>query len=105
MGIAPFVGEGVADVVATDESNVGINNEDLAMVLACVPQIQSQETGTNRGEATNPQVWNIGEEIEAWILIENSKTVIHAVDVDSASGCCDECVFKTLAPFICAPDE
>lgn len=45
--------EGVADVVPADETDLGVDDEDLAVVLAGIAEIEGEEAGTDsRGSAS-----------------------------------------------------
>ena len=48
VGVAPLVGEGIADVVAAHEADLAVDHEDLAVILARAPDVQGEEARAQR---------------------------------------------------------
>ena len=103
--VAPLVSKRVADVVAAHETDLAVHDQDLAMILACAANIQREETRSQRRESAYVQIRHRRECVEARVLVEDTKPVPHAEDVDAALGCADESLLEALSPSVRTPDK
>ena len=104
MGIAPFKGERITDVVAADEGYMVVDDHDLAVIATGFAQIKGEHSRTDFGEATDVEVRSLGEDVKERVLVHDSKAVVDDVDVDPALCCGKECRFETFTPCVRAPN-
>ena len=105
VGVAPLVGERIADVVAADEADLAVDHEDLAVILARAPNVQGEEARAQHRELAHVQIRHRGELVEARILVEDAEAVPHAEHLDTALRRVDQRRLKALAPAVRAPNE
>ena len=105
VGVAPLVRERVTDVVAADEADLAVDHEDLAVILARATNVQGEEARAQRRELAHVQVRQLGELVEARILVEDTEAIPHAEDLDTALRGSNQRVLEALAPAIRAPNE
>ena len=103
--VAPLVGEGVADVVAPDESDLPVDHQDLAVVLPGLADVEREEPAAQRREAPHVQVRDVGEAVEAGVLVEHAEAVPHAEHVDPAPRSGEQRLLEAGPPLVRAPDE
>ena len=87
MGIAPFKGERIADVVPADEGYMVVDDHDLAVIATGSAQIKGEHSRTDFGETTDVEVGSFGEDVKERVLVHDGKAVVNDVHVDPALRC------------------
>ena len=101
MGVAPVGGVQAADVVAAEEGDMVVDDQDLAMVAAGVAR--EPEAGGDQRVTANGDVG--GEGVEAPTDHEVGELVEDHVDLDPPVGRLDQGILEGLADRIALPDE
>ena len=91
VGIAPFKGEWITNVVAADEGNTVVDDHDLAVITTCLAQVEGKHSRTDFRETADVKVGSLGEDVKEWVLVHDSKAVVNDVHVDPALRCGYEC--------------
>jgi len=101
MGITPVSGVETADVVATEESDEVVDNQQLAMITTGITR--EPEAG---GDQRMPAYGDVlGEDEERARDNEIGEFVEHHIDLDAPIGSIDERVFECLTNGVALPDE
>ena len=84
MGITPFKGKRITNVVTADEGNTVVDDHDLAVIATCLAQIEGKHSRTDFGETADVEVGSLGEDVKEWVLVHNGKAVVDDVHVNPA---------------------
>ena len=101
VGVTPVGRVETADVVATEESDQVIDNQQLAMVTTGIAR--EPEAGRDQRMPAYGDV--LGEDEERARDNEIGEFVEHDIDLDAAIGSIDQRVFERLTNGVALPDE
>ena len=91
MGITPFKGERITNVVTADECYTVVDDHDLAVIATCLAQIEGKHSRTDFRETADVEVRSLGEDVKERVLVHDGKAVVNDVHVDPALRCGYEC--------------
>ena len=100
MGITPFEGKRITNVVPADEGDAVVDDHDLAVISTGFTQIEGEHSRTDFGETADVEVGSLWEDVKEWVLVHDGEAVVDDVDVDPAMSGGEECRFETFAPCI-----
>ena len=91
MGITPFKGKRITNVVTADEGNTVVDDHDLAVIATCLAQVEGKHSRTDFRETADVEVRSLGEDVKERVLVHDGKAVVDDVHVDPALRCGYEC--------------
>ena len=91
MGITPFKGKRITNVVTADECYMIVDDHDLAVIATCLAQIEGKHSRTDFRETADVEVRSLGEDVKERVLVHDGKAVVNDVHVDPALRCGYEC--------------